>query len=196
MSGAFKCAWHLLMGFYCVPQAPIRSCFIFASSLKLGNGFKDSMLQEPALSRRGQWWVIITPLNSSRIWLLLWQASSVHAPECWMEFISFFLAASQLTQHIWESCYQIPQSKLQAPQVVEALQMGRLIFLTLHLSWFFRHSSFLGLYPNFEKWPEGWLLLAIINSVSKYTGSIDCLLWGSQNTHFKFKYFSNFLKQR
>jgi len=37
------------MGFYCVPQAPIRSCFIFASSLKLGNGFKDSMLQEPAL---------------------------------------------------------------------------------------------------------------------------------------------------
>jgi hypothetical protein len=61
--------------------------------------------------------------------------------------------------------------------VVEALQMGRLIFLTLHLSWFFRHSSFLGLYPNFEKWPEGLLLLAIINSVSKYTGSIACLLF-------------------
>ncbi len=120
----------------------------------------------------------------------------MHLNAEWNFFLSFFLAASQLTQHIWESCYQIPQSKLQAPQVVEALQMGRLIILTLHLSWFFRHSSFLGLYPNFEKWPEGWLLLAIINSVSKYTGSIACLLWGSQNTNFKFKYCSNFLKQR
>jgi hypothetical protein len=76
-----------------------------------------------------------------------------------------------LSQHIWQTCCQIPQSKMQALHMVEGLQMERLIVLKL-CPWFFQYSLCLGLYPNFEKWRKGLLLLATINTVSKYTGNI------------------------